>query len=118
MIVYNTSQAGSTAYYPDVTIPADTNAFAISTGTSSTYANQTIQLRFGSADAPVAAEIKAPDSGWDNYVTTWAKLNNPIKAGTYDVYITFADGGSTNAWWFGFQNRIFSTSTEEIKEVE
>ena len=110
-MLYNT-YAGSVACYQNVEIPCDVNTFVVNTATGGTAVGQTIEIRFGSADAPVAASVVVPDSGWQNYVTSQAKLKTPIKAGTYDVYITFTGSGTTNAWWFGFQNRMFDTVTE------
>lgn len=111
-IVYNTTGATPYAMFKDVKVPCDVNTFVVSTSTASPNNGQKVQLRIGSVDAPVVAEITADDTSWDTYTEHTAKMSETLNKGTYDIYITFSGGGSTNAWYFAFQNKTLLTKEE------
>lgn len=108
-IIYNTMGATSYAMYKAVEIPVDVNTFIVSACTEGTYSGQMIQLRIGGVNAPVIAEITAEDTGWGNYKEQIARMREPLPKGTYDIYITFSGKGSTNGWYFAFQDRTSTT---------
>ncbi len=103
-LIYNTF-GPATAVYKDVVLNTDVNTFAINSAVGENY-NQTVQVRIGSPDSEVVAEIKVTSTDWADYTTDIIPLTKTIEAGVYDVYITFVEARkSINAWWFGFQNR-------------
>lgn len=111
-IIYNTMGANPYVMYKNVEISRDVNTFIMSTATAKPHNGQKAQLRIGSADGPVLAEITADDTSWDVYNIHRAKMRETLPKGTYDIYITFSGGGSTNAWYFAFQNKSYQTEEE------
>lgn len=104
-LLYNT-QGAATALFKNVVINRDVNTLVMNMASGGEYSNQTVQVRVGSPDSEVIAELNVESNDWEDYVTQSVPLNSVLKKGKYDIYFTFVEGGkSTNAWWYGFQNK-------------
>jgi len=103
-IIYNTF-GPATAVYKNVVVNSEVNTFVMNAAVGWQY-NQRTEVRIGSPDGEVIAEIVPTSTDWNEYSTDTVPLNKTLEPGEYDIYITFAEARkSMNVWWFGFQNR-------------
>ncbi len=99
----NSVVGGAVIKYSDVLITRDVNNLVFALTSSSSYAGDKAEIRVGSLNSAPIATVTVPDNGWNTYTPVNQKLYSVLKAGKYDIYITFQDTvKSTNMWWFGF----------------
>ncbi|MFC4777087.1 carbohydrate-binding protein [Paenibacillus sp. GCM10023252] len=86
-------EGGDYLMFPQVTIEEGLNTFTVKYAVASPYHNQTIQLRQGSIDGPVLAEVLTENTGgWDRYRETSAPLATARSNGVHDLYIVGVGG--------------------------
>ncbi len=94
---------GSIIKYSDVVINRNVNNFALAAGSSGNYAGDTVEIRVGDLNSAPIATVVVPDNAWGVATAINGKLSEELKAGTYDIYLSFSDTTKTsNVWWFGF----------------
>ena len=104
----NNTWVGSTLVYKNFAPLNDTNRVIVNHCTSGEHSGQSVQIRVGSATAPPIAEFVTQNTGWGNWTDMEVPLKEVLKAGTYDIYVTFEepDGKyapkTTNFYYFRF----------------
>lgn len=99
----NSASGGAVIKYSDVIINRDVNNFVLAAGSSSNKAGDILEIRIGDLNSKPIASIMIPDHGYNTYTPVSAALNEVLKAGKYDIYLSFTDSSKTsNVWWFGF----------------
>ena len=106
--VKNTDKAG--LLYKNVVFPTDCNELTTRMGSATTFGNQpmSIYIRTENGDQLIA-KTYTPINGWENFSKRSVKLDTPVPAGTYDLYVYFGRNEdepdvykSCNFLWFGF----------------
>ena len=86
---------GNWTQYKGVTLHAAVKKFNITLGTGGKYAGLTVQLRVGSVDGPVLAEVTAEDTGW-GYKEYTVDCKYGIVPGAYDFYLVGVGSGKNS----------------------
>jgi len=99
---------GTVAGFKDVKIPVDATKFVINYSSEKGIDGQPIEVRLGSINSEPIASFVTEGNGLYNFNELTIELDEVVKSGEYDVYISF--GGDPNAKlitkldWFGFNN--------------
>ena len=98
---------GTVVAYSDMTLSDTVTEFVVRYSAEDYLDGQTVEVRVGSLDSEPVASFITEGTGYRNLKKQVIELNAPISAGTYDVYLTFADDTSgevktCNLSWFGF----------------
>ena len=101
------TRSGAIAAYKSVKLNKDANIFTVSYASLKGYDGQKVSVKVGSKDAQPIAEFVTQGNGWETFNTEKITLSSPLKAGTYDIYLTFnGENGSDQTCklhWFGFE---------------
>lgn len=106
---------GSVVCYEDFEFKGDTDMMSLITTTQDQYRG-VIEFRLDSPDAEPFATTMPMGSSFFDYYNKYVKLNKTVKAGTYDLYLTFNDFGTCNIWEVVFygdgfvENDVFENS--------
>lgn len=87
----NNTWPGTTFEYKDWSLNKDATKIKVKHCTSGSYSGQSVQIRIGSEKAEPIAEFKSLDTGWSAWMDIEVELKKPLKAGKYDVYVTFIE---------------------------
>ena len=94
---------GTVLRYDNVNIGQDVNKIRLCAASAAGSSGGKIQIRIGSSAAAPVASYTTQDTGWDTYTPAVIALADTIKAGTYNIYVTFEGVGKTcNFYTFGF----------------
>ena len=95
--------AGNTVLFKDVEVKADTKVFTYSACTEGQWSGGIVEVRVGSRDSePIVTSVMEQNNFYD-YRVREIEMDNVLKKGTYDIYLTFeVPGKSTNFGYFGF----------------
>ena len=109
----NNTWDGTVLIYKDVVVPEDTDIFAYAASSGGQWSGNTFKVRIGSADAEPIAEGLVDGLDFNKYPVKEYKMNETLKAGTYDFYLTWeGEGKSSNLYWFGFKQPQAATPEE------
>lgn len=94
---------GTVLRYDNVEISQDANKIMFCAASAADSSGGRIQIRIGSSTAAPVASYTTQDTGWDIYTPAVIALTDTVKAGTYDIYVTFEGSDKTcNFYTFGF----------------
>ncbi|MBQ8588690.1 MAG: hypothetical protein IJ454_04785, partial [Clostridia bacterium] len=100
----NNTHPGTVLFYKDVTLSEVAKYFYVVMGIGSSYADQTVNIRMNSPTATPVATYRVTASSWNDRSIKAAALsgNQELPAGTYDRYVEFTGGSTSNFFSFGF----------------
>ena len=87
----NNTWPGTTLVYKECEITNDVKKVIVNHCTADSYSGQSVQIRIDSATAPPIAEFATQNTGWSKWTDIEIPLKKDLKAGTYDIYVTFKE---------------------------
>lgn len=108
---------GTVVHYEDVKLTDDGVKFVFNSATKDPYRGR-FEVRLNSLDSEPILTTMIVGPNWNSYASKIVDLNEPVKAGTYDVYLTFIDeNASCNFAWFGFLKEGYNTISKAFKDT-
>ncbi len=101
--ILNNTQ-NTTVEFKGVELKKDCDTFFMRMCSEGEYAGQPVEIRIGSQGGELVGTFVSEHNSWYDYGTENLKLNKTLKAGTYDIYLSFKGGKTSNFLWFGFGN--------------
>lgn len=87
--------------FKGVELASDANELFVRMCGSGANAGQPVELRIGSPDGELYGTFVSEHDSWYDYNLEYAKLDKTLKAGTYDIYLSFKGSQTSNFLWFG-----------------
>lgn len=109
--------SGTIIHYEDVKLTDDGVKFVFNSGTQEPWRGR-FEVRLNSLDSEPILTTMVTGSSFNAYQSKIVDLKEPVKAGTYDVYLTFIDeNASCNLAWFGFLKEDYNTISRTFSDA-
>lgn len=107
---------GTTIHYEDVKLKEDGIKFVFNAAVEDPYRGR-FEVRLNSIDSEPILTTMVTGSSWGTFQSKIVDLKEPVKAGTYDVYLTFIDENKTCDFaWFGFLKEDYNVTSKSFRD--